>query len=99
MSAKSATYEENRSKDRSLRHRADNVRDFNQRLYGWLCIERSSLFWKLFTEGLFDYRIRIRIHSESRFRFTWQIEWLWACLMWVRFTLGSNSLWILIRIR
>jgi len=26
--------------------------------------------------GLFDYRIRIRIHSESRFRFTWQMEWL-----------------------
>jgi len=26
--------------------------------------------------GLFDYQIHIRIHSESRFRFTWQIEWL-----------------------
>jgi len=26
--------------------------------------------------GVFDYRIRIRIHSESRFRFTWQVEWL-----------------------
>jgi len=25
-------------------------------------------------KGLFDYRIRIRIQSESRFRFTWQIE-------------------------
>jgi len=28
------------------------------------------------TTGLFGYRIRIGIHSESRFRFTWQIEWL-----------------------
>jgi len=25
-------------------------------------------------KGLFDYRIQIRIHCESRFSFTWQIE-------------------------
>jgi len=31
-------------------------------------------FWSLWR--LFDYRIRITIHSESRFRFTWQIDWL-----------------------
>jgi len=29
-------------------------------------------YW--FVKGEFDYRIRIRIHSESRFRFAWQIQ-------------------------
>jgi len=34
------------------------------------------------TVGLFDYRIRISIHSESRFRFTWQALTRNLCLMW-----------------
>ena len=32
-------------------------------------------FWPAY-KGLFDYRIQIMIHNESRFIFTWQIEWL-----------------------
>jgi len=35
----------------------------------------TMMIWCLL-QGVFDYRIRIQIHTESHFRFTCQIEWL-----------------------
>ena len=35
-------------------------------------VKATQQQWK----GVFDYRMQIRIQSESGFRFTWQIEWL-----------------------
>ena len=61
---------------------------FHARLYlhglwgygGYVHLPRKAAFYGWMqggiSIGLFDYRSWIRIHSESRFRFTWQIEWL-----------------------
>jgi len=34
----------------------------------------GTLYIIVVTQGLFDYRIRIMIHIESGFGFTWQLE-------------------------
>ena len=40
----------------------------------WSIVKNSNQL-KMSTEGICDYRIQIHFHSETRFRFSWQIEW------------------------